>query len=187
MITAIQSSLEKVVSGSLPGPQISASTLSRQLREDGKGYLPYRRVVVGASLVATAAMGMISLYQIGILKHLPEPPLPLLNADRVDASAEAYSRYESPDGALGLNSYGTTLLLAAMGGRDRAQTHPWLPLALAAKATFDLAQAIRLTRDQWTKYRTFCFGCLMAVGSTVIAWPLVLPEAWSALRNLITG
>ncbi|MGH2498374.1 MAG: hypothetical protein ACRDIV_27075 [Ktedonobacteraceae bacterium] len=79
-----------------------------------------------------------------VIKHLPEPPLPSLDADKVDASAEAYSRFSTPDGVLGLGNYAVTMGLAAMGGQDRAQKQPWIPLMLAAKVAFDLSQGIRL-------------------------------------------
>jgi hypothetical protein len=46
--------------------------------------------VVGLSLAALGSMGFIFLYQLGLIKHLPEPPLPGFNADKVDASSEAY-------------------------------------------------------------------------------------------------
>ena len=43
-------------------------------------------------LAAAGSMGLIALYQMGIIRHLPEPPFPMLDADKVDASSEAYER-----------------------------------------------------------------------------------------------
>ncbi len=76
--------------------------LSRQLRRGSGGDLRRRRGIVGLSLLASASMGLITLYQMGIIRHLPEPPLPGLDADEVDASGEAYARLQTPDAALGL-------------------------------------------------------------------------------------
>jgi hypothetical protein len=159
--------------------------LSQQLRLGSGDFLAQRRGVVALSLVAVGSMGLITLYQVGVIKHLPEPPLPGLNADKVDASAEAYSRLSTPDGALGLLSYGITVGLAAMGGQNRAQKQPWIPLALAAKVTFDLSQAIRLFIDQKTKWKAFCSWCLLAAGTTLATVPLVIPETYAALRQLL--
>lgn len=119
--------------------------LSQQLRADSGSFLGLRRGIVGLAMMASGAMGLITLYQMVIIKHLPEPPLPGLDADRVDASAEAYSRFSTPDGVLGPGNYAVTMGLAAMGGKDRAQQQPWLPLLLAAKVVFDTSQAIRWT------------------------------------------
>ena len=63
------------------------AALSRELRKAEDPFLARRRDVVALSFVSAAAMLMVGLYQIGLLRHLPEPPLPGLDPDRVDASA----------------------------------------------------------------------------------------------------
>jgi len=158
---------------------------SQELRTGKGNFLGLRRGIVGLAMVASGSMGLITLYQMGIIKHLPEPPLPGLDADRVDASAEAYSRFSTPDGILGLGNYAVTMGLAAMGGQDRAQKQPWIPLVLATKVAFDLSQAIRLFFDQKSKYHAFCSWCLLAAGTTLATVPLVIPETYAALRQLI--
>ena len=160
--------------------------LSRQLRTGSGPFLARRRGIVGLSLVSINAMGLIALYQMGIIKHLPEPPLPRFDADKVDASAEAYAYFATPDAVIGLGSYAVTMGLAAMGGEDRATRQPWIPLALAAKVLVDAAQAGKLTVDQWTKHRAFCFWCLLAAGATFATVPLALPEARAALERVMT-
>lgn len=163
-----------------------AAELSRELRHGRGGYLKERRRVTALSLVSIGAMGVIALYQMGVIPRLPEPPLPGLDAEKVDASEEAYATLHTPDAVIGLRSYATTLALAAMGGADRARERPWIPLALAGKALFDAAQAAKLTVDQWTKHRAFCSYCLVASAATFAVLPNVLPEAreaWETLRG----
>lgn len=162
---------------------MNATRLSNELRHGEGHYLKQRRAMVGLSLIAIGAMGVISLYQTGIIKHLPEPPLPKLDADKVDASDEAYSRFDTPDAVLGLGNYAATLGLAAMGGKDRAKTQRWIPLALAAKASFDAFQGIRLTLNQKFKQKAYCIWCLVAAAASVALLPLALPEARAALRE----
>ena len=161
-----------------------AARLSQELRNGTSDDLQKRRAVVGLSLLASASMGVIALYQIGVIRHLPEPPLPMMNADKVDASAEAYEKFSMPDAALGFGSYAATLGLAAMGGESRATATPWIPIVLAGKVLVDAANAAKLTVDQWTKHKAFCFWCLLAAGATFAAVPLVLPEAKRALESL---
>ena len=163
---------------------MTAKQLSRQLREDDDDFLTRRRGIVACGLAASGAMALIALYQIGLLKHLPEPPIPGFDADKVDASDEAYSYFQTPDAFLGLGSYAATMGLAAMGGKNRAQTQPWIPLALLAKTGADAAQAARLTVDQWTKHKAFCFWCLLAAAATFAALPLAVPEAVEAVHQL---
>lgn len=161
-----------------------ARRLSRELREGSGEHLERRRKATGYALVASGAMAIIALYQMGVIPHLPEPNLPYLDADKVDAADEAYRKLTMPDAVLGLQSYSTTLALIAMGGKDRARTHPWIPVALAAKALVDAVQAGKLTVDQWTKHRAFCSYCLVAAGATFATLPLTLPEAREAWGNL---
>ncbi|MBA2391380.1 MAG: vitamin K epoxide reductase [Ktedonobacteraceae bacterium] len=164
---------------------MKAEELSQQLRLGTGHFLAQRRGTIALGLVAVGSMSLITLYQVGILKHLPEPPLPMLDADRVDASAEAYSRFATPDGLLGIGNYAITMGLAAMGGTDRAQKQPWIPLALAGKVVFDAAQGIRLFFDQKTKYHAFCSWCLLSAGTTLATIPLIVPETYAAIRQLL--
>ncbi len=158
--------------------------LSRQLRHDKNPLLENRRAIASLSLVAIGCMGVISLYQLGVIKHLPDPPLPRLDADKVDASEQAYEKLSTPDAVLGLNSYASTLMLASMGGKRRAEERPWVPLAMAAKVGFDAWQGIRLTWQQFARHRAACVWCLVAAGSTFASLPLVWREARLSWKNL---
>ncbi len=157
--------------------------LSHQLREEVHESLKRRRAIVGLSLVSAASMGIITLYQMGLIEHLPEPPLPYLDADKVDASAEAYEKLAVPDATLGLLSYAATIVLTSMGGKDRARQQSYLPLALLAKVLVDAGQASKLTIDQWTKHRAFCSWCLLAAAATIATVPLAMPEARIAYEH----
>ncbi len=166
---------------------VPPEALSRQLREGTGGFLEERRGVVKGALVGAASMGLISLFQMGIIKHLPEPPLFFFDADTVDASEEAYRWLSTPDAPIGLASYGATVVLAAMGGQDRARRSPWLPLLLIAKTGADAAQAAKLTKDQITKHGALCAWCLLAAGATFFSLYRALPEARAALQTLRDG
>jgi len=63
-----------------------AHEVSRELRNEKSANLRRRRAVIGLSSAGAASLRLISLYQTGIIKHLPEPSLPYLNAEKVDAS-----------------------------------------------------------------------------------------------------
>jgi len=158
--------------------------LSKELRHGSGGFLTRRRAVVALSLANVASMGLIALYQVGIIAHVPEPPLPRFDADKVNGSADAYAILETPDAILGLGSYAVTMALAAMGPPGRAKTQPWIPLALAAKIVFDAGQAGRLSLNQLTKQQAFCLWCLLTTGATLATVPLVVPEARAALHAL---
>ncbi len=50
--------------------------LSRQLWQGSGEFLSRGRKTVGLALTAAGSMGLISLYQIGVIEHLPEAPRP---------------------------------------------------------------------------------------------------------------
>lgn len=163
---------------------MTPAQLSQQLRTGRGDFLEERRGVVVLSLTAIGCMGLIALYQMGVIKHLPEPDIPGLDGEKVDASEEAYRHLQMGDAFIGLGSYAATMGLAAMGPKNRAETQAWIPLALAAKATADAAQAAKLTYDQFAKHKAACFWCLVAAAATFATVPLVMGEAAAALRSL---
>lgn len=158
--------------------------LGEEVRSAAGELITRRRQVIVLDMLAATCMGVIALYQIGATRHVPEPDLPLLDADAVDGSGEAYAMLSVGDAFLGFVGYGATMLLAAMGSARRHETHPYVPLAMAAKTFVDAAQAARLTVDQWRLHRAFCSWCLTAAAATFVTVPLVLPEARAALSEL---
>lgn len=163
---------------------MSPSELSLYLRNGSDGELVRRRGIAWLAIASCCAMATSTLYQLGIVHHIPDPPLPRFHADRVSASAEAYALFQTPDGALGLLSYAMTLVLTAMGGPERARKQPLLSLLLAGKIGFDAVQAARYSMRQVTRQHALCGHCLLASGATLAMIPLILPEALWATRVL---
>ncbi len=162
--------------------------LSVALREAEGEFLRQRRAIAALDFVAAGALGVVALWQLGIIKHIPEPPpKSLFDAPKVNGSAEAYSYWGIPDAFLGVASYAVTATLAAAGSPARARTAPYYPLAMAAKTIVDAAQAGKLTYDSWTKYRAFCMWCLIAAGATFATVPLAFAEAKAALKTVTAG
>ncbi|MCA1703107.1 MAG: vitamin K epoxide reductase [Actinobacteria bacterium] len=126
----------------------------------------------------------MAAYQMGLIKRVPEPRLWFLDADRVDASGEAYESLRMPDAVLGLVSYSITLALVTSGSPERSSQQPWLPVAAALKVVFDAASGVVLTAEQVAKHRALCSWCVSAAAASWISLPSALPEASIGLRNL---
>lgn len=159
-----------------------AEAVSDALRRGESEFLTRRRRVAALALGATGALGTVALYQFGLLRRLPEPPLPRTDAEAVDATGSAYLLLGTPDSTLGMASYAVTLALAGMGAADRASRQPWLPLLMAAKVVADAVSAGYLTVEQLSGHRRLCSWCLAAAACSVAAVPQVLPESRAALR-----
>lgn len=164
--------------------ELTPAELSLDLRCGSGKLLANRRGIIGLSLFSAGVMGAIALYQTGILKKIPEPPVSIFNAQKVIGSAEAYSRMATPDALQGMTSYAITACLAGMGSQTRSKTHPWIPLGMAAKLIFDAALASKLTYKEWTKYRALCFWCLLSTGATLASLRLGIAESKAAIRHL---
>lgn len=166
---------------------IPPAQLSEELREGASPDLTRRRWVVALSLVGTVAAQLVALYQTGILKRLPDPPIGPFDSEKVDASEYAYKRLQTPDGFLMLGTYAVSGALAAAGGRDRATQQPWLPIAAATKLAYDVATTLTLGREEWAENRALCAYCQTATLASVASLALALPEAGRAVRQLARG
>jgi len=163
-----------------------AERVSDDLRRRVTPFLRHRRQQTALMVGAVGSMAVVLLYQTGILRRLPDPPLPAFDSEKVDASGEAYESFKTPDAALAIGSYGVTLALVGMGAADRAAERPLIPLLAAAKIAADGAGAAWLTAEQITKHRALCFYCLLGSAATWAALPAALPEAregWKKLRG----
>lgn len=159
--------------------------LSRDLRLRSDPDLRRRRWLVGLSLLGVGIGQVVGLYQTGLLRHLPDPPVGPFDSDRVNASDYAYKRLAMPDAFLMIGTYAVTAALAAAGGRDRAQRMPVLPVALAAKTLFDVGTNLKLAREEWADNRALCAYCQTASLISIASLVLALPEAARGLRRLL--
>jgi uncharacterized membrane protein len=151
------------------------SELSKELREGQSPFLQARRTLVALSFLGVAIGKIVSLYQIGIIKHLPDPPLDVFDSDKVDASDYAYKRFATPDAFLMVLTYGTTAWLAGAGREDRAEKTPlWVQL-MFGKIALDIGTNLMLAREEWAENKKLCFYCqsatVLSILSLIVAWP----------------
>ncbi|MBD2090806.1 vitamin K epoxide reductase family protein [Microcoleus sp. FACHB-1515] len=161
------------------------SQLSRELREGKNPDLSRRRLIIGLSGVGALMGEAVSLYQVGMIKELPDPPIPLIDSSKVDASNYAYKRFDTPDGFMMVTNYSITALIAAAGGMNRATQNPILPIALAIKTFFDSALALWLAREEWDENQAFCAYCQVATLCSIVSFALAIPEALAATRYML--
>jgi len=161
--------------------------LSRQLRTDTSPELKRRRWLLGLQLVGIAAGSIVSLFQMGLVRRLPDLPLPRFDATRVDASEYGYKYFQVPDALFMIANYAATAILVGAGGRDRARSQPLLPLALTGKVLADVLTNLFLAKQEWRYNRAFCGYCQSASLASLASLALSLPEARQALRQLRAG
>lgn len=166
---------------------LSADQLGRELRAGSGPFLRRRRKIIGLTFFSCGVLSYIALYQMGMVKRLPQPRWQGLNAEKVNGSAQAYSILAIPDALLGLASYAATACLAGLGPENRWQTHPLMPIGMGLKMIADAAFVGKLTVDESRKYRAFSLWSVLAAAATFTALPLAIPETKAALRQIAGG
>ena len=158
--------------------------LSYELRKGDTPDLNRRRQIVGLSMLGAAIGEAITLYQTGVIDQLPSLPGSFFDANKVDASDYAYSRFNSPDGPLMTINYGFTAWLASMGGENRAQDQPLVPLAMGAKLLFDAVLTAELAREEWKDNKALCEYCQVATLASFASLAIAAPEIATAFQTL---
>lgn len=141
-----------------------------------------RRAITALSLVGMFSMAIVSLYQMGRLRHLPDPPMGRFHSDKVNASFRAY-QYGVPDGTVAMTAHALNVVLAAFGGRGRARQMPWVPIVASGKAAVEAGLAVKhlfyrmpVVERSWCSFRVV--DALVRMGT----FALSLPEAIEAAR-----
>jgi uncharacterized membrane protein len=150
--------------------------LRKELQQEETPNLRRRRAIIGPSLVGMGAMGMVSLLQTGVVKHLPDPPLESFDSDKVNSSDTAYM-LGVPDGPLSLASFAANVPLAAFGGADRTHHQPLIPLVAATKAGIEAMVAGWYFYQMPAKEKKWCGYCTTGALMNFAIFALTLPEA----------
>jgi uncharacterized membrane protein len=120
---------------------------------------------------ALATLVPVTLYQVGALSSLPDPPSPIFDSESITTSRAA-NPLGIPDGVLGLASFGTTLALILAARRSHAAK-----TLLGAKLMVDgAAGAFNASRQVFTfgKLCSWCIGTAIAAGVMAFAgWDLI--------------
>jgi uncharacterized membrane protein len=161
--------------------------LRRELQDGTDALLTFRRGTVVVSLIGIAAMAVTTLLQTGVVKRLPDPPAGNFHMKKVNSSDEAYS-HGGPDSPIAVTTHGVNMVLASMGGRDRARRQPWLPLLATLAAGEQAATAAKYLFYTMPKVdEAWCPYCIVDALTHFATVAFTLPEASSALRRLARG
>ena len=151
-------------------------SVRRDLREGRSPELRRRRAIVALSLLGIADMVPVALYQTGVLRRLPDPPLRGFDSSKTNASKAAY-RFGVPDGLLLIVLLGLNAAIAAWGPDERARRLPLVPLAASVKSGAEAAFAGKYLSLMASGREPWCLFCLAAAAVQFAVFALTLPEA----------
>lgn len=156
--------------------------IRNELRHGESDALRRRRGIVILAAVGAIDFAIISLYQLGAIRHLPDPPGRIFDSDKVNASRKAYA-LGVPDGPVGLVLYGLTIVLAGAGGGERSGRRPIFDLLLGGAVA--AGGALNYLYDMARRQARACPCCLVGAAAHFAMIPLALPNAVSAARSLL--
>ncbi|MBW3559242.1 MAG: vitamin K epoxide reductase family protein [Proteobacteria bacterium] len=165
---------------------LSPSDLRRAIQEDDGRDMALRRAITAVSLVGITSMAVVSLFQMGAIKHLPDPPTkrPNWRSDQVNSSDEAYG-WGMPDAPLTVFAHGANMSLAAAGPPDRWRNRPWLPVLATLGAAAQAAVAAKYLFYQMPKVeKAWCPYCIVDALTHFATLALTVPETVKAVRGL---
>ena len=165
------------------GTGLTAVELRSHLQDSTDADMRRRRAIVIASLFGMGNMAVVTLLQIGVVKHLPDPPLHSFDSDKVNSSETAYA-LGTPDGTLSLAGLAMNLPLAGLGGISRAERTPYVPIVAAVKSGIEAVAAGWYFYQMPSKEKKWCAYCIAGAIANLTVFALTLPEAARALKHL---
>ncbi len=157
---------------------MNAHSIRNALRYGESDSLQRRRTIIALAIAGLIDFSIISLYQIGIIRRLPDIPGELFDSNAVNASPNAYL-FGVPDGIVSAFNYTTTMTLAAAGGtRQTSRGRIWDYL-LAGSVLTNAAGAIYYLGNMIFKQKKICPYCVTGAALNLAMVPLAVQE----LRN----
>lgn len=103
-------------------------TIIDELREESNPDIKNRRKIAALSALGLADFSVISLFQLGYIKMMPDIPGEIFDTEKVNSSKEAVLM-GLPDGVVSLGMYTATMLLATVSSVNKKQSS-WIDLLL---------------------------------------------------------
>lgn len=142
-----------------------------------------RRAIVALCALGLVDFAIISLYQVGVMRHLPDLPSRYFDSDRVNRSHKAFA-LGGPDGPFGALQYASQMVLASYGGTRASGRPRWLNWALAATGVAGAAAGLDYLRDMLFRQKRACPYCIVGACLNFGVAYLSCAEARSSVRQL---
>lgn len=153
------------------------------LRTGSNEDLERRRKIIGLSALGLIDFSIISLYQTGVIKSLPDIPHPLFDSNKVNAAEDAY-QFGVPDGPISAVVYGLSMVLASAGGSEKASREPIFDVALGATVAGNAAGALYYLYNMVFKQKKICLYCVTGAAINIASAVIVAPIALRGIKKL---
>lgn len=153
------------------------------LRNEKTKDLEKRRKIMLLSAIGLVDFSIISLYQTGVIRHLPDPSFAIFDSDYVNGSEDAYL-FGVPDGPVSATVYALNLVLASAGGSEKTGRSPLFDLALGATVAGNAAGAIVYLHSMIFKQKKVCLYCITGALINIASAALITPLVKTAIKKI---
>ena len=140
-----------------------------ELLHDSDPALRRRRTIATIAAFLAAEFALLGLRQYGVIRRLPDVPLPGFDANAITTARAAYP-FGIPDTALAVIGCGSLIALATAGGRSGRSR--WLDRGLVAGVAAGALGAV-VYLAQMVKLRRVCAYCVTGAAGLLALVPLV--------------
>ena len=153
------------------------------LRTEHSEDLDRRRKVIGLSALGLVDFSIISLYQTGVIKSLPDLPFEVFDSNKVNASEDAY-QFGAPDGPISAVAYAATMVLASAGGDEETGRKPIMDVALGATVAGNAVGAIFYLYKMIFVQKKICLYCVTGAAINIASAVIIASTTLKSIRKL---
>ncbi len=162
---------------------MDAEKIRKELRDGRSDELTRNRRIVALAAAGLVDFTIISLYQSGVLRRLPDLPGKIFDSNQVNAARKAYA-LGLPDGTTGAALFAVNMMLATAGGSRRSGRPAWMDLLLGASAVSGAGAAFQYLYDMVFKQSKACPYCIVGGLAHFGMVALMAPQGWRLLRKI---
>jgi uncharacterized membrane protein len=161
---------------------MNVNQIRQALREEQSDSITRKRKIALLSALGVLDFSIISLYQLGYIRSLPDLPGKVFDSDYVNASEDAYMM-GMPDGPLGLGLYALNLVFASAGGTEHTGRPKIFDFLLAGSIAASAGGAVHYLFNMITKQKKACVYCIAGAALNFAMIPLIYPEIRRHLKG----
>lgn len=162
---------------------MKARAIRNELRQGQSASLDRRRKIILLAALGLIDFSVISLYQTGVIKKLPDLPFPVFDSNKVNAAEDAYMM-GAPDGPISAVAYSLSMVLAAAGGSAKTGRLPAMDLALGGVIAGNAAGAVYYLANMLWKQKKVCLYCVAGAAINLASAIIIAPTVFKAIRRM---
>lgn len=136
----------------------NTTSIIDQVRNDSNEATQYRRQLAALAALGLVDFSLISLFQMGYIKKLPDLPGKIFDTEKVNSAQDAVI-LGMPDGVVSLGAYATTMFLAMASIRFRRKSR-LIDMALGGVVLGQAAGAAQYMINMAAVQKKVCIYCV---------------------------